>query len=331
MPLRCEQLEPRTPAVALQWVFAADPWLAARESTIRSAGDWLASRLTPTSPLAPIDTPFAPLDLDGSPLPAASGPLPADTLRVYVGGGAPAGTLAVAAPGGYTAAAALPRPWGGVIRFDTGRPWEESYSLPWTTAHEIGHVFGAGHTDDPAGLMYPFARPVGTALTLTPIDVAEFARVGWSAALPATPTPTPPPLDGWVPFPSFSGPVSLTSADLTADGVPDLVAAAGAGGGPHVRVRDGATGGELASFFAFDPAFAGGVSMAVGDVTGDGTPDVVVGAGPGGGPHVKAFDGRTMDEVRSFFAGEPTFSGGVSVAVSGGQILTAAGGEVRGW
>ena len=331
MPLRCEQLEPRTPAVALQWVFAADPWLAARESTIRSAGDWLASRLTPTSPLAPIDTPFAPLDLDGSPLPAASGPLPADTLRVYVGGGAPAGTLAVAAPGGYTAAAALPRPWGGVIRFDTGRPWEESYSLPWTTAHEIGHVFGAGHTDDPAGLMYPFARPVGTALTLTPIDVAEFARVGWSAALPATPTPTPPPLDGWVPFPSFSGPVSLTSADLTADGVPDLVAAAGAGGGPHVRVRDGATGGELASFFAFDPAFAGGVSVAVGDVTGDGTPDVVTGAGPGGGPHVKAFDGRTMAEVRNFFAGDPEYRGGVSVAVSGGQILTAAGGEVRGW
>lgn len=331
MRLHCEHLEPRTPAVALQWVFEPGEWLAAREPAIRSAGEWLASRLTPSVPLVPIDTPFTPLDLDGSPLPAAAGTIPADTLRVYVGSGAPPGTLAVAAPGGWAASATLPRSWGGVIRFDTGRLWDETYSLPHTTAHELGHVLGAEHTDDPAGLMSPFARPAGTPPTLAASDVAEFARAGWTASLPATPAPAPPTVDGWTPFPGWTGPVSLTSADLTGDGVPDLVAAAGAGGGPHVRVRDGATSGDLASFFAFDPAFTGGVSVSVGDVTGDGTPDIVTGAGTGGGPHVKAFDGRTMAEVRSFFAGDVTFSGGASVVVSGGQIVTVAGGAVRSW
>src|SRR4051812_17717478 len=68
---------------------------------------------------------------------------------------------------------------------------------------------------------------------------------------------------------------------------------ADAGGGPHVRVLNAATGAEVRSFFAYDPSFTGGVRVAVGDVTRDGIDDIVTAAGRGGGPHVKVFDGRT--------------------------------------
>ena len=65
----------------------------------------------------------------------------------------------------------------------------------------------------------------------------------------------------------------------------------GPGGGPHVRAFSLAGGvvTEVASFFAYNPAFPGGVTVAAGDVTGDGVAEIITGAGPGGGPHVRAF------------------------------------------
>jgi len=60
-------------------------------------------------------------------------------------------------------------------------------------------------------------------------------------------------------------------------------------------------------------------------VNGDGVEDVVTGAGPGGGPHVKMFDGRTLAEVGSFYAFAPDFGGGVFVAATAGRIAVGAG------
>ncbi|MFL5331063.1 MAG: hypothetical protein ACJ8C4_19405 [Gemmataceae bacterium] len=108
-----------------------------------------------------------------------------------------------------------------------------------------------------------------------------------------------------------------------------IVVGADAGGGPHVRVFDPVTGVETRSFFAY-PGFGGGVRVAAGDINGDCIADIITAAGPGGGPHVKAFDGVTGAEILSFFAYDANFNGGVFVAVGDingdgyGDIITGA-------
>ena len=129
----------------------------------------------------------------------------------------------------------------------------------------------------------------------------------------------------------FAGGFRVATADITGDGVDDLIAAAGPSGGPAVKVFDGATGAEVASFFAYDPAFRGGLAVAAGDLDGDGVAEVVVAPLAGGGPHVKAFDARTGRERLSFLAYGSDFRGGVSVAAGDldgdgrAEIVTGAG------
>ena len=92
--------------------------------------------------------------------------------------------------------------------------------------------------------------------------------------------------------PWFLGGVNVTLGDIDGDGTVDIITGAGPGGGPHVRVLSGVDFHDLASFYAFDPAFAGGVHVALGDIDGDGTPDIITGMGPGGSPLVRVFSGR---------------------------------------
>ena len=77
-------------------------------------------------------------------------------------------------------------------------------------------------------------------------------------------------------------------------------------------------GSLRASFFAFDPNFRGGVRVATGDVTGDGVSELIVGTGPGGGPHVRIFDGVTGARLTSFSPYSESFTGGIFVA--GGDV-----------
>lgn len=122
---------------------------------------------------------------------------------------------------------------------------------------------------------------------------------------------------------------------------PRIVTGAGPGApGGHVKTFDGTDASLQQSFFAY-PAFDGGVFVASGDISGDGTADVVTGAGDGAaGGHVKVFDGVTGNMLQSFFAYDGAFSGGVRVAtgdingdgfadIIAGAGAGAAGGHVK--
>jgi fibronectin-binding autotransporter adhesin len=116
----------------------------------------------------------------------------------------------------------------------------------------------------------------------------------------------------------FTGGVRVAAADVTGDGVPDIITGAGPGGGPHVKVFDGVTGAEVRTFFAYDAAFRGGVFVAGGDINGDGFADIITGADAGGGPHVEVFSGKDGSLLASYYAYDPAFTGGVRVA--GGDV-----------
>jgi hypothetical protein len=140
------------------------------------------------------------------------------------------------------------------------------------------------------------------------------------------------PLASFLAYSGFiRGGVFVAAGDVNGDGIADIIVGPDSGAPPLVRVFDGKTGKTLQSFFAYSPLFTGGVRVAAGDVNGDGKADIITAAGPGGGPQVKVFSGTNLDLLQSFFAYDPTFTGGVYVAagdVNGdgrADIVTGAG------
>jgi fibronectin-binding autotransporter adhesin len=135
---------------------------------------------------------------------------------------------------------------------------------------------------------------------------------------------------------TFQGGLFVAAGDFNGDGKAEIVTGADQGGGPHVKVFSfNPAGADIyhnvvdfattfanpanspfpnGGFYAYDQGFRGGVRVAVGDVNGDGALDIITGAGPGGGPHVKVFSGAGGGVIRSFYAYAANFTGGVYVA-----------------
>ncbi|OWK43577.1 hypothetical protein [Fimbriiglobus ruber] len=115
---------------------------------------------------------------------------------------------------------------------------------------------------------------------------------------------------------TFTGGVTVAVADVTGDGVPDVVVVPGAGGGPLMKVFNAETGAPELSRFVFEDSFRNGLTVAAGDVTGAGYAQILIGAGYGGAPRVQLYDAVTNTTMRDYFAFDPNSRGGVSVAIA---------------
>jgi hypothetical protein len=103
--------------------------------------------------------------------------------------------------------------------------------------------------------------------------------------------------------------VYVAAGDVEGSGRAQIVVGADAGGEPRVSIYD-ETGKLLSSFLAFEPTFAGGVRVAVGDLDGDGKAEVIVGSGPGRPAQVRIFT-ASGTLLRTIVPFSPSFEGGL--------------------
>jgi hypothetical protein len=118
--------------------------------------------------------------------------------------------------------------------------------------------------------------------------------------------------------------VRTATADVTGDGVPDLVGGTGPKSATQVVVFDGRNGATVAVLSPFEASFTGGVFVAAGDIDGDGKAEVVVTPDQGGGPIVAVYSGAKLTagksndqaQIHRFFGIEdPAFRGGARPAL----------------
>jgi hypothetical protein len=111
-------------------------------------------------------------------------------------------------------------------------------------------------------------------------------------------------------YPGFRGEVQVTAADFNNDGRDEIVTVKAGKGFVRVFNADGTaftSPGFVSSFVAFNTA-VGAVSVAAGDVNGDGRAEIVVGSGAGTRGKIRVFSGANGSLLTAF----PAFAVGVT-------------------
>ncbi len=129
--------------------------------------------------------------------------------------------------------------------------------------------------------------------------------------------------------PKFKGGATVAVADVNGDGVDEYVIGAGPNGGPIVEVYT-ADGTMLSQFYAFDKKIKSGVTVAAGQIDGNGSTQIVVATQAGGNAEVRVFNvSGTL--LRKFNAFESGYTGGMNIGIisgrngSGGYIIVGSG------
>ncbi|HLD20595.1 MAG TPA: S8 family serine peptidase, partial [Patescibacteria group bacterium] len=109
--------------------------------------------------------------------------------------------------------------------------------------------------------------------------------------------------------------VFVAAGDLDGDGDDEIVTGTDNGGGPQVQIFDG-EGTWLGTFFAYDSAFRGGVRLSVGNLSSWPGASIITAAGPGGGPHIRVYNGYA-ELIGTFFSDDENDRGGINSAAWG--------------
>jgi hypothetical protein len=113
-------------------------------------------------------------------------------------------------------------------------------------------------------------------------------------------------------------PMSIAVGDVNGDGKGDIIAApAGIGMPPHVVAISGKDFRKpLFSQFAYSSQFRGGVSVAAGEVNGDGVADIITAPLVGAPPHIVTFSGSTGRVLQSYYAYSQQYMGGTAITAA---------------
>ena len=108
------------------------------------------------------------------------------------------------------------------------------------------------------------------------------------------------------------GGYNIFSRDINGDGIPEIITGTGDGLGPQISIFN-SDGKVLGRCFAYAEHLRSGVRVAVGDLDGDGSPEIITAAGPSGRPHIQIFSSTCQRLSPGFFALDGKFKGGTHV------------------